>query len=108
MTLLMLPDSGYGKEARWNVDVPICRWMEESGEYSCITVLWIRYCHHLSKESRNGQRTSMEMCVGEEMFKRIAQGSLETTGAGHIDLASPQAMDFQHWYSPGNSFDFVS
>ena len=50
----------------------------------------------------------MEMCVGEEMFKRIAQGSLETTGAGHIDLASPQAMDFQHWYSPGNSFDFVS
>ena len=48
------------------------------------------------------------LCVGEEIFQRIAQGSLETTGVGHIDLASPQTMDFQHQYSPGNSFGSVS
>ena len=56
---------GCGKEARWNVDVPACRWMEESGQYSCLTVLWIRDSHQLSEASRNGQRTSRSLwnCV---------------------------------------------
>ena len=52
---------GCGKEGRWNVDVPVCGWVEESGQYSRLMVLWIRDWHRSSEDSRNEQRASRSL-----------------------------------------------
>lgn len=42
------------------------------------------------------------------MLKRIAQGFQGAIEVGHIDLTSPQIMDFHHRCYPENCFCFAS